>query len=237
MKQENPQHLEPEAFKEWNERMVRKYDPEAFHHHSNPLIRWIEGKRVRTIFRMADIEGKDRVLEIGCGAGNVIEQSPGGILFGVDLSTFILRKAKRNLDQRAHLFQGDAQNLPCGNRLFDYVICSEVLEHIPEPSSALREMARILKPHGVAIISIPNEQWINRIKRILVRFGVFKWFMDRRGAYRDMPERMDDEWHLHSFPLKEWVRFFQQDFRLSNWKGIPFRWFPIRYVVRLDRIE
>ena len=68
--------IRADEFKEWNERMVKKYDPDAFHHHSNPLIRFIERRRVRAIVKLMDIHKETSVLEIGCGAGNVIEKTP-----------------------------------------------------------------------------------------------------------------------------------------------------------------
>ena len=215
--------------------MIKKYDPNAFHHHSNPLIRFIERKRVKIIFRFMDIQEADLVLEVGCGAGNVIEKASRGTLFGVDLSSSILMKAQQRLGGTIHLFQGDAQNLPCKDRVFNQIICSEVLEHLLEPSSALKDMLRILRPKGVAIISIPNEFWINRIKRLLIRLRVFHFLVDRRGGYRQMSQKMDDEWHLHSFRLDEWVNMATKYFRVTRLKKIPFVLLPLRYVIRLEK--
>jgi len=229
--------IKPEEFKEWNERMVKKYDPDAFHHHSNPLVRFIEHRRVKAIIKLMNIQKKDPVLEIGCGAGNVIEKAPFGILFGVDISPFILHKAKQKLEKRVFLFQGNAQNLPCKGDVFMQVICSEVLEHLLSPSDALNEIARILKPQGVAIVSVPNELWINRIKSILVQLRIFRWFMNRRGEYREMPERMEDEWHLHTLSLEEWLSLFRRYFKVARLRRIPFIWLPLRYVVRLEKLK
>ena len=227
--------IKPEEFKEWNERMINKYDPDAFHRHSHPLIRFVERKRVNTIFELLEIRSDDCVLEVGCGAGNVIERASRGRLFGVDLSSSILTKAKNQLNRRIHLFQGDAQNLPCKDHVFQHVICSEVLEHLLEPHSALREMRRILAPGGVATVSIPNELWINRIKWILIRLHLFRWFADSREKYEQIPERMDEEWHLHSLPLGEWLKMFKGSFRVTRLKRVPFPWLPLRYVIRLQK--
>jgi len=229
--------VKPEEFKGWNERMVIKYDPDAFHHHPNPFIRFIERKRVRTIFTMMDIHKKDRVLEVGCGAGNILEKAPRGKLFGVDISPFILAKSKQKLKGRVYLFQGDAQNLPCRDQVFMQVICSEVLEHLIDPRSALNEMARILENQGLAIISIPNELMINRIKTILVRLGIFKWLLHGKGSYQEMPERMEDEWHLHTHNLEEWLDLFKELFRVTRLKTIPFFWLPLRYIISLRKKE
>lgn len=229
--------IRPDEFKEWNERMVKKYDPDAFHHHSNPLIRFVEQRRVRAIIKLMDIHKESSVLEIGCGAGNVIEKTSLEKLFGVDISSSILNKARRKLSNRVHLFQGDAQNLPCRDEVFKQVICSEVLEHLLSPSEALHEMARILKPNGVALISIPNEMWINRMKSILVELGIFRWFVNRRGEYKEMPERMEDEWHLQILSLEEWLGLFRRCFKVTQLKRIPYFWLPLRYVLRLEKLR
>lgn len=229
--------IKPEEFKQWNETMVKKYDPDSFHHHSNPFVRFIERKRVKSISNMMNLDKENRIIEIGCGAGNIIEKVPMGKLFGMDISSFILAKAKQKLKERANLFQADAQNLPFKDETFMQVICSEVLEHVLDPHVVLKEMARILKNKGIAIISIPNESLINRIKRILIRLGIFGWLLHHKGEYVEMPERMEDEWHLHAFPLEEWLALFNHFFRITRLRRIPFSWLPLRYVMRLEKIQ
>ncbi len=215
--------------------MVKKYDPDAFHKHPNPFVRFIERKRVTTIVKLLKTNKDDRVIEVGCGAGNVIEKVSGGKLFGVDISDFILYKAKQKLKGKVHFFQGDVQNLPCKDEVFTYVICSEVLEHLLDPLIALNEMTRILGPQGIAVISIPNELCINRIKRILIRVGIFNWLLHRKGEYREMPEKMEDEWHLHTYSLEMWINLFEKSFRVTRVKRIPFFWLPLRFVVHLEK--
>jgi len=214
--------------------MVVKYDPDSFHRHPNIFVRLIERKRVKVIFEMINIHKEDRVLEVGCGAGNILEKSFSGKLFGVDISSFILAKAKQKLNQIAFLFQGDAQNLPCKDGVFTYVICSEVLEHLLDPSLSLHEIKRVLDCRGVAVISVPNEIWINRIKTILVRIGIFNWLLHGKGEYMEMPEKMEDEWHLHTYSLPVWLALFEKSFKVTRLKRIPFVWLPLRYVVRLE---
>jgi ubiquinone/menaquinone biosynthesis C-methylase UbiE len=228
--------VKPEEFKEWNEKMLRKYDPEAFHHHPNPFVRFVERKRVKVIFKILKIQEEDCVLEVGCGAGNVIEKASRGKLFGLDISPFILYKARKRLNRKAHLFQADAQKLPCKDRTFMQVICSEVLEHLIDPLAALQEIARALKTQGVVIVSIPNESLINQFKNTLTPLGIFQCLFRGKGDYREMPERMEDEWHLHAFSLQEWLDLFERYFKATLLKRIPFFWLPLRYVIRLEKI-
>jgi len=231
-----PIRVKPERFKEWNEAMVRKYDPDAFHHHPNPFVRLIEGKRVKSILRLMDIRCEDdHILEIGCGAGNVLEQVHRGNLWGIDISASILGKAKQKLSKQVTLLQADAQSLPFKDQAFKQLICSEVLEHLLEPLASLEEMARVLNRGGVVVVSVPNELWINRIKRTLIRLRVFDLFFCRKGGYERMPENMEDEWHLHAYPIGEWLALFSKSFRVSCVKRIPFFCLPLRYVIRLER--
>jgi ubiquinone/menaquinone biosynthesis C-methylase UbiE len=227
--------IRPEEFREWNEKMLGKYDPDAFHHHSNPFVRLIERMRVKAIFKLIDIKSEDCIIEIGCGAGNVIEKAPRGKLIGVDISSSILLKAREKLNKEVHLLQADAQNLPCKDQTFTQILCSEVLEHLLDPLAAIMEMARILKAQGAVVISIPNESMINQIKGILIRLGVFNRLFRYRRNYTEMPQRMENEWHLHALKLKEWIGLFTKYFNVTHLKRVPFFWLPLRYVVRLEK--
>ena len=98
----------------------------------------------------------------------------------------------------------------------------------------LNEISRVLLQEGVAVVSIPNERWINRLKGILVHLGIFHWFLNRHGDYREMPKRMEDEWHLHTYSLEGWLDLFKKSFEVKYVKKVPFFWLPLRYVVRLE---
>ena len=49
----------------------------------------------------------------------------------------------------------DITNIPAADASFDAILCSEVLEHVPEPTHALDEFARLLKPSGIIILTAP----------------------------------------------------------------------------------
>lgn len=55
---------------------------------------------------------------------------------------------------RADAF-GDAMRMPFGDNSIDTVLCTEVLEHLPDPKQAIDEFARVLKPNGVVITTAP----------------------------------------------------------------------------------
>ncbi len=221
-------------FKSWNDAMVEKYDVEQFHDHPNPLIRYIERKRVRRILALLAARPGDRVLEVGCGAGNILAQIPSARSFGIDLAESLLAKAARRLVKRGALVQGDAEHLPFHDRAWDRVYCSEVLEHIPSPGAALAEMHRIVTRGGVAIVSVPNERLINAFKAILRASGLYRRLLGARSGDYQMPERMDDEWHLHVFDLRGLLALIPPGLRVTRIEGVPFRWLPLRYIVRCE---
>jgi ubiquinone/menaquinone biosynthesis C-methylase UbiE len=219
-------------FKSWNDAMVEKYDVEQFHDHPSPLIRYIERKRVRRILALLGVCPGDRVLEIGCGAGNILAQIPSMRRCGIDLAETLLAKAARRLAKQGTLVQGDAEHLPFRDHAWQRVYCSEVLEHIPSPGAALAEMRRLVADGGVAVVSVPNERLINTLKAMLRASGLDRLLLRGRSGDYQMPERMDDEWHLHIFDLAGLLAMIPPGLRVTGIEGIPFRWLPLRYVVR-----
>jgi SAM-dependent methyltransferase len=116
----------------------------------------------------------EKVLDLGCGEGRhvigfYVEADVHAI--GVDLGLQDLHTAAKkfapfndtsNPRKQFHLACTNALKLPFADNSFDKVVCSEVLEHIPDYHGALREIQRILKPGGVAAISVPRfvPEWI-----------------------------------------------------------------------------
>ncbi|MBF0141043.1 MAG: methyltransferase domain-containing protein [Magnetococcales bacterium] len=96
-----------------------------------------------------------RMLEVGCGVGYLLIQlGQGWERFGIDREYNSLRM----LHDQARVVLGNASSLPFPDRFFDLVLCSEVLEHLPEPEdqACLTEMTRVLKPGGRLLITVPS---------------------------------------------------------------------------------
>ena len=221
-------------FTVWNDAMAAKYDLDLFHNHPSRVVRYVEKKRIRRVFALLSLRPEHRVVEVGCGAGHLLAQLPLARPFGLDLSESLLHKAKRRLHSHAHLIQGDAEQLPIQSGAIDRVYCSEVLEHLQDPRKALLELLRVLGPHGVAVVSVPNERLINRAKSLLRRTGVYSRLIRTDAESYSMPHRMDDEWHLHSFDRAMLHCLAPSGFTISRVETIPFKWLPLRYVMRLD---
>src|SRR5690606_17683525 len=101
-----------EEFEAWNEKMVQDFDPGHYHEHPSALVRFIEGRRVDTLLRFLDARPVHKVLEVGVGAGNILERVDGAEKHGVDISDYVLGRARERLGDSAVLVKGDAEALP-----------------------------------------------------------------------------------------------------------------------------
>jgi len=108
-----------------------------------------------------------RVLDVGCGEGRHMHAAAlaaGVEVVGVDLDTERLRRAREDHDQYVapdsdatlSVAEADARRLPFPDDAFDVVVCSEVLEHLPDYEGAVDELARVLKPGGRLGVSVPR---------------------------------------------------------------------------------
>ncbi len=222
-------------FVRWNDEMVERYDPDHYHTSSALPIRVTERLRVRAIRRLLDAGPATRVLEVGCGAGNVLDEMPGR-RYGIDLSQVLLGKAHRRLGRGATLLRGDAARLPLADASFDRIYCSEVLEHVLEPEAVVHEMRRVLAPSGHAVVSVPNEELINQVKALAFRLPFGRRFLgaEEREGYR-VSEKMDEDWHLHHFGRERLEQAVRGAFTVEAWVGVPHRLLPLRWVARLGR--
>ena len=137
----------------------------------SPLpIRWIESKRLRIIREMAGpCDGLD-LLEVGSGGGHILRQFPRARITALDVSNVYLDLARANLaGYDARFVKGEVDKLGLPEASFDRIICSEVLEHTVDPEAILATLARLLRPGGVAVITIPNDPAIARWKRWIRR--------------------------------------------------------------------
>ncbi|MGB1139630.1 MAG: class I SAM-dependent methyltransferase [Halioglobus sp.] len=125
-------------------------------------------------FKLLPLEPGDYVLDLGCGEGrHVISAYVEADVhsFGVDLCLDDLKTTAEkfadfaepdNPEKSFGLSSADALHLPFADNTFDKVICSEVLEHIPDYNGALAEIERVLKPGGLFCASVPR-RWPEKI--------------------------------------------------------------------------
>ena len=148
---------------------------------NNRVIRWLGERLVKAVCAELNQASQDKSctgLDVGCGEGHMLKYllSMGGAerAVGIDLDGSRLQKA-RSVVPRAAVALADIRSLPFSDGSFNYAIAAEVLEHIPAPEDAMREMMRVLKPGAGLIISVPMEpyfHWGNFLRgKHLGRFG------------------------------------------------------------------
>jgi ubiquinone/menaquinone biosynthesis C-methylase UbiE len=100
----------------------------------------------------------DRVLDAGCGAGNLVVELAPRCRQAIGCDIHHARLAFGTRRGRGSYLQADLQQLPFPDHTFDTIFCMEVLEHLEQCiiAQALREFYRILKPQGQILITTPN---------------------------------------------------------------------------------
>jgi len=107
-----------------------------------------------------DESGRCRVVDMGCGTGHfllALQRRLGdrAELSGLDFSNAAITRA-RTVVPAASFTVADAYRMPFPDHAFDLVTCVETLEHLKKPRVALDEMARICKPGGHLVITVPD---------------------------------------------------------------------------------
>lgn len=102
------------------------------------------------------------MLDAGCGTGLNLASMPGGSI-GIDLNPRNLALIRERLPDHP-IVLGDIEAMPFEDQSFSTVVCTEVLEHVPYPATALEEMRRVLKPGGVLIGSVPCRSMIWKLR-------------------------------------------------------------------------
>lgn len=226
MSQHHMQRPTPESFEAWNEQMSIKYNPDHYHDGANPLLRFIEGRRTRAILRGLSIKKTDRVLDIGCGAGNMLARIDA-VRTGTDLADIMIERAKAKLGDTVELHKMAAEHMNFPDASFDKIICSEVIEHLLDPRLALMEINRLLRPNGLAAISIPNEDLIEKTKSALRRSGLS--FLMKNEGETNLDET-ENEWHLQYASLQKFQEWNKDLLQIVQIMRIPFPFLPFRYV-------
>ena len=107
-----------------------------------------------------------KALDVGCGDGaryGARVHASGVEIHGVDISEVAVEFARaRGINARVASL---VDPLPYPDASFDVAVCLEVLEHLVDPAIVTREIARVLKPGGRALLSVPNSAfWTTRVE-------------------------------------------------------------------------
>ena len=166
-----------------------------------------------------------RILEVGCASGmtgRVLREKGFEEIVGIEVNEEVAQPGRPYYDQ---LIIGDVEqmSLPFEKEHFDCILYGDVLEHLVDPWSVLKEHHRFLKRGGTIICSIPNIRHYRIIKRLM-----FKGKLEYAG------DGILDRTHLRFFTLDSIQAMLNEaGFEIRGWVKRPSWAFWLRWINRL----
>lgn len=205
-----------------------------------PSYVWRAGqqRRLEMIIRAAGERIKGCILENGCGVGMYVEHlSPlGGTVIGLEYDFERAIEAKQNSPL---IINAAAESLPLPSATFDLILSHEVIEHVQEDHTAIREIVRALKPGGRAVIFCPNRGYP------FETHGVYwkgKYYFGNKLFVNYLPRALRDKLapHVRVYSKHDMqklfeglpVKFIEQTIIFGAYDNIIARFGPLGKVVR-----
>ncbi len=128
------------------------------------------GRRLQCGLVNLRLDKAEHVVDIGCGTGTLLgclidELGSDGRIDAIDFSAKMIAEAQAKIpDSRVIFHQADVQALPLPDESFDRVFCFSSWPHFTDPTAAIKEIRRILKPWGIFHVwHVDSRETINRI--------------------------------------------------------------------------
>ncbi len=161
---------QPLSLAAWNREINRRQPMALVEQHANPLIRFKENQRRRAFLRLIECQPDSVIADVGSESGYLAERLRPRcqLLYCIDIDRNLLALARQRLgDDKVIFIESDIQNIQLPDDSVDVAVAAEILEHLPDPTAGLRELARITRPGGRIYVSVPNEPLILFIKKWL----------------------------------------------------------------------
>lgn len=107
----------------------------------------------------------EKILDVGCGRGFYVTMCskllPDSEIHGIDTNPEYVKKAVSISDtyKNVSVSAGSIYEIPFKDNTFDAIICSEVMEHLPDEVNALHELRRVLKDKGQLYLTVPSSKF------------------------------------------------------------------------------
>lgn len=156
---------------------------------------------------------RGRVLDLGCGTGQLGHRlrRMGARVVGCDFSAGMLRAARAR-DRQVACVQADALHLPFAGAAFDAVVSTQAFHWFPDQPAALREIARVLRPGGVFVLTV--------VRPALTSLG---WIMEAGARVLRQPFHWPDSAELARHAARAGLRIEHEErvFRLPGALLLP----------------
>ncbi len=204
------------------------------------LARRMEGIH---LFSWLEIKPADKLLDVGGGIGlNALEAAKRGaqVTF-IDLSPEVVQRARKNIDSTPYAAairtqQDDITRSKLPAATFDKAICHSTLEHIPEDTKALANIAKALKPGGVFYLNVPAAS--SPMPSMGLFYALAKAFKGA-AAIRQLKEKYAVDFTSRktfedSFRRNVWVAYhlYEMEATKKTLEGLGFRVVKAEYAER-----
>jgi len=175
-----------------------------------------------------------RLLDVGCAAGFFLHtaREAGFDYHGIDVAAPMVKYAREELGLQ-NITEGTLESAGFPDAYFDIVTLWDVVEHLPDPISVLRESHRVLKPDGILVLETQNVQ--SRIARLMGR----RWhhFKMLEHLYHFNPETCTRMLSTAGFDVLRWTprkagKYLSMDFIIERTGRInpllPYLFSPLK---------
>jgi SAM-dependent methyltransferase len=139
--------------------MEREYELQT--HRAEDRHWWYRGRRrvLERVIAHLRLPARARILDAGCGSGrNMVELAHHGTVTGIELSETSASLAR--LRGAGEVIEGSVLDMPFAADSFELAASLDVIEHLEDDLSALRELRRVVAPGGALLVTVPAYQWL-----------------------------------------------------------------------------
>ena len=137
-------------------------DIKAFHERWRGQFHYIDWRR---FYGMAKYFKGGKFIDIGVFNSPIIvelkRRFPNSEFVGLDHCKEVMEELQKRYPEVTYM-TGDAMKLPFEDNYFDYAVAGEILEHMEDPTSFVKEAMRVVKPGGIFSLSTPKEEGVTQ---------------------------------------------------------------------------
>lgn len=162
------------------------------------------------------------ILDIGCGRG--IDAAglakKGAVVVGLEPSKVMIKHARNHISENGanmSLIRGLGEYMPLRAHSVDKVVCKGALDHFPNPSMVMEQIAQVLRPGGKAIIAIANFESLG------FKLGKMMWWLRKELGFKAPAERMlweVPEDHTYKFDYSSLRRLVDKFLKVERASGV-----------------